>query len=46
LIEMHAHAIMLARKFRLTVVPGQSVEIEAQVNLRPRRALHMNVELR
>jgi len=46
LIEMHAHAIMLARRFRLTLVPGQSVEIEAHVNLRPRRALHMNVELR
>jgi hypothetical protein len=25
-------------------VPGQSIEIEPQVNLRPRRALHMNVE--
>jgi len=46
LIEMHAHAIILARRFRLTLVPGQSVEIEAHVNLRPRRALHMNVELR
>jgi hypothetical protein len=37
---------MLARRFRLTLVPGQSVEIEAHVNLRPRRALQMNVELR
>jgi cytochrome P450 len=46
LIEMQAHAIMLARRFRLTLVPGQRVEIEAHVNLRPRRALHMNVELR
>jgi cytochrome P450 len=46
LIEMHAHVIMLARKFRLVLVPGQSIEIEPQVNLRTKRPVHMNVELR
>jgi cytochrome P450 len=46
LIEMHAHVVMLARKFRLSLVPGQSIEIEPQVNLRTKRPVHMNVEVR
>jgi cytochrome P450 len=46
LIEMHAHVIMLARRFRLALVPGQSIEIEPHVNLRTRRPLYMNVEIR
>jgi cytochrome P450 len=46
LIEMHAHVIMLARNFRLVLVPGQSIESEPQVNLRTKRPVHMNVELR
>ena len=45
LIEMHAHVIMLARKFRLSLVPGQVIEIEPQVNLRTRHPVHMNVEM-
>ncbi len=45
-IEMHAHAIMLARRFDLTLVPGQVVEIEPQVNLRTRAPVFMNVALR
>ena len=46
LIEMHAHAIMLARRFRLALVPGQAIEIEPQVNLRTKQPVHMNVEIR
>jgi cytochrome P450 len=46
LIEMHAHAIVLARRFELTLVPGQSVEIEPQVNLRTRAPLYMQVRER
>jgi cytochrome P450 len=46
LIEMQAHAIMLAREFRLELVPGQTIEIEPQVNLRTRQPVHMNVEIR
>jgi enediyne biosynthesis protein E7 len=46
LIEMHVHVIMLARKFRLSLVPGQVIEIEPQVNLRTRQPVHMNVEVR
>lgn len=46
LIEMHAHAIMLAGRFRLSLVPGQSIEVEPQVNLRTREPVHMHVEAR
>ena len=46
LIEMHAHAIILARRFALTLVPGQTIEIEPQVNLRTRSPVRMHVELR
>lgn len=46
LIEMHAHAIMLARRFALTLAPGQTVEIEPQVNLRTRQPVHMHVRKR
>jgi len=46
LIEMHAHVIMLARRFELTLAPGQTVEIEPQVNLRTRQPLHMYVRQR
>jgi cytochrome P450 len=46
LIEMHAHVIMLARRFRLSLVPGQVIEVEPQVNLRTRQPVHMNVEVR
>lgn len=45
-IEMHAHAVMLARRFSLSLVPGQVIEMEPQVNLRTRRPLLMHVELR
>ena len=46
LIEMHAHAISLTRRFEMSLVPGQTVEMEPQVNLRTRRALQMNVRER
>ncbi|MFO1323461.1 MAG: cytochrome P450 [Burkholderiales bacterium] len=46
LIEMHAHVIMLARRFDLALVAGQTVEVEPQVNLRTRQPLHMNVRRR
>ncbi len=45
-IEMHVHAAMLARQFELTLVPGQRVEIEPQVNLRTRHPLQMRVRQR
>ena len=46
LIEMHAHVVFLARRFALTLVPGQTVEIEPQVNLRTRQPLLMHVRSR
>ncbi len=46
LIEMHAHVIILARRFALTLVPGQTIEIEPQVNLRTRAPVLMNIALR
>jgi cytochrome P450 len=45
-IEMHAHAIMLARRFSLDLVPGQTIEIEPQVNLRTRQPVYMQVKMR
>jgi cytochrome P450 len=41
LVEMHTHVAMLARRFELELVPGQSVEREPQVNLRTRHPLRM-----
>ena len=46
LIEMHAHVIMLARRFALQLVPGQTIEIEPQVNLRTRQSVYMHVRTR
>lgn len=46
IVEMQAHVIMLARQFRLSLVPGQVVGIEPQVNLRTRQPLHMHVAAR
>ena len=46
LVEMHAHVAILARRFALAPVPGQSVEIEPQVNLRTRQPLLMHVRRR
>lgn len=46
LIEMHAHVVMLARRFALSLVPGQRIEIEPQVNLRTRQPVLMNAKMR
>jgi cytochrome P450 len=46
IIEMHTHAVTLARRFQMTMVPGQVVEMEPQVNLRTRHPLHMHVHER
>jgi cytochrome P450 len=46
LIEMHAHVATLARRFELTLVAGQTIEMEPQVNLRTRQPLHMHVQER
>jgi cytochrome P450 len=45
-IEMHAHVVMLARRFDLSLADGQRVEMEPQVNLRTRHPLAMHVRLR
>jgi cytochrome P450 len=45
-VEMHVHAVMLARRFELTLIEGQRVEMEPQVNLRTRYPLSMHVRLR
>ncbi|MFO1314274.1 MAG: cytochrome P450 [Burkholderiales bacterium] len=46
LIEMHAHVAILARRFALALLPGQTVEIEPQVNLRTRQPVQMRVQRR
>jgi cytochrome P450 len=45
-IEMHAHVVTLARRFELTLVEGQRIEMEPQVNLRTRHPLMMHVRRR
>ncbi|MDQ3024684.1 MAG: cytochrome P450 [bacterium] len=46
MIEMHTHVAMLARQFELTLVDGQTIEIEPQVNLRTRHPVQMHVQER
>ncbi len=46
MIEMHTHVAMLARQFELTLVEGQTIEIEPQVNLRTRHPVQMHVQQR
>lgn len=46
MIEMHTHVAMLARQFELTLVAGQTIEIEPQVNLRTRHPVQMHVRER
>ena len=46
LVEMIVHVVMLARRFRLTLAPGQTIELEPQVNLRPRHPMMMVPALR
>jgi cytochrome P450 len=44
--ESLAHLSRIARRFRLRMVPGQQVGLEARVNLRPAQPLFMSLERR
>ena len=46
LYEMHMHLYKVARRYRLTYVPDQPLEIEAQINLRTQNPLFMRLERR
>lgn len=46
LYEMLVHLYKVARRYRLTYVPEAPIELEAQINLRTRRPLHMRLEAR
>jgi enediyne biosynthesis protein E7 len=46
LFEMLGHVSMMSRRFRLTRAGNAPIELEAQINLRPRSNLMMNVEER
>jgi enediyne biosynthesis protein E7 len=46
LYEMLVHLYKVARRYRLTYVPDAPIELEAQINLRTRRPLHMRLEAR
>jgi enediyne biosynthesis protein E7 len=41
LVEMHVHVATLARHFQMELAPGQTIEVEPQVNLRMRHPLRM-----
>ncbi len=46
MFEMLVHVTRMTRRFRLTRVNDDPIDIEAQINLRPRSNLLMNVEVR
>jgi cytochrome P450 len=46
LFEMLGHVSMMSRRFRMTRVGNDPIELEAQINLRPRSNLMMNAEER
>jgi cytochrome P450 len=46
LFEMLGHLSIMSRRFRLTRVGNDPIELEAQINLRPRSNLMMTVEAR
>jgi cytochrome P450 len=46
LFEMLGHVSMMSRRFRMTRVGNEPIELEAQINLRPRSNLMMKVEIR
>ncbi len=46
LFEMLGHVSMMSRRFRMTRVGNDPIELEAQINLRPRSNLMMKVEVR
>ncbi len=46
MFEMLVHVSAMSRRFRLTRAGDDPIELEAQINLRPRSNLMMNIELR
>ncbi len=46
MFEMLVHVHAMSRRFRLTRAGGEPIELEAQINLRPRSNLMMTVEAR
>ena len=46
MFEMLVHVSAMSRRFRLTRADDEPIELEAQINLRPRSNLMMNIELR
>jgi enediyne biosynthesis protein E7 len=46
MFEMLVHVHAMSRRFRLTRVSNEPIELEAQINLRPRTHLLMNIETR
>jgi cytochrome P450 len=46
MFEMQVHMLAMARRFRLTRADEEPIELEAQINLRPRTPLMMTVEIR
>ncbi|MHB8816786.1 MAG: cytochrome P450 [Steroidobacteraceae bacterium] len=46
MFEMLVHVHTMARRFRLTRAGNEPIELEAQINLRPRVQLMMNLETR
>jgi len=46
LYEMLMHLYKVARRYRLTYLPAEPVELEAQINLRTKKPLYMRLERR
>ena len=46
MLEMLVHVHTMSRRFRLIRADNEPVELEAQINLRPRSNLLMNIETR
>jgi cytochrome P450 len=46
MLEMLVHVHAMSRRFRLTRASSEPIELEAQINLRPRSPLLMTVEIR
>jgi hypothetical protein len=43
---MLMHLYKVARRYRLTYLPAEPVELEAQINLRTKKPLYMRLERR
>ncbi len=46
MFEMLVHVNRMVRSFRLTRIGADPIELEAQINLRPRSNLMMRLEVR